>query len=136
MFGNLQSKQFPPYFTLQTITSGILTWTTARLAGIHSLTPVIEAATSPSVLLSGSGPAQVVLMAAAVGASVSNLVYWGPVSTRVMFERHRLEKAGKDVPPELNTRFSWLHGISSLCNLVVVAACTANCVWIGAKLAA
>ncbi|KAJ3099607.1 hypothetical protein HDU97_002914 [Phlyctochytrium planicorne] len=70
-------------------------------------------------------------MAASSISSALNLFVVGPWSTSIMFERHKLEKAGKPVPKEINTRFGILHGVSSLLNLVVVAASVTNSLWVG-----
>lgn len=65
----------------------------------------------------------------------ANYFFVGPTSTRVMFERHRLERSeGKSYTEEgisddmkaLNTRFGFLHGISSSLNLIAFGGLVAH----------
>ncbi|GAW03404.1 Transmembrane protein 205 [Lentinula edodes] len=69
-----------------------------------------------------------------------NYTVIGPLTSRTMFERHRLEKEeGKaynepgvsDAMKGLNRRFGSLHGISSLLNLWAVIAIGLHGLWIG-----
>ena len=74
-------------------------------------------------------------------AGLSNLVYIGPATTRVMKQRkHQETRDGKksyDQPPHsaemqrLNRRFGALHGVSSLVNLLGFLAT----VWYGGTIA-
>ncbi|KAJ3116561.1 hypothetical protein HDU96_009350 [Phlyctochytrium bullatum] len=116
MFGNLQSA----------IGSGVLTLTTALVAGIRGPAALISAGAS-------SDAVQVWMMAGSCVGALLNLAVVGPWSTRVMFDRHKLEKAGAPVPPEMNKKFGYLHGVSSLLNLGLVIACFSNSLWVGAR---
>ena len=78
-------------------------------------------------------------------AVLSNALYFGPLSTTTMFEKHKLEKeehAGDAVGPieedkavklrqnkryvELEKKFSRLHGYSAMANLVALIAQAVN----------
>ncbi|KAI8852491.1 hypothetical protein BC829DRAFT_384539 [Chytridium lagenaria] len=131
MFGNLQSKQFPPYFFISFIGSAFLTASTAYIAGFQSPMQVLSALSTASVQRGDA--IQIVSMAASSLGTLLNLVYVGPKSTKVMFDRHKLEKANAPVPPEMNTTFAWLHGVSSLLNLGLVITCAANSLWVGSQ---
>ncbi|KAI9337022.1 hypothetical protein DFJ73DRAFT_849593 [Zopfochytrium polystomum] len=126
MFGNLQSKQFPIYFAISSLGSLYLTYSTARIGGI----PIAEAF---SKLRTNDDALQVVLMGASAVGAFLNWFIIGPKSTRVMFERHRLEKAGEPVPSAMNKQFGRLHGISSLLNLGLVLTCISHSLWVGKK---
>lgn len=118
MFGLLQSKQFPVYFGICAAAGSFLTISAARIAGFRSF----------SDLISGLGHSrsanQVALMGLATLGSLVNLCVVGPRSSSVMFQRHRIEKSGGEVPAALNKQFGRLHGISSI--LVCLTSFTSN----------
>jgi len=130
-FGNLQHKTFPIYFVVSiTLTSGLaLLWTFSH----------------PDVLTHWDRPlvadvAQVYVLSSILFAQGANYFVIGPMTSRTMFERHRLEKEeGKvynepgvsDAMKALNRRFGSLHGISSLLNLWAVIAAGMHGLWIG-----
>jgi hypothetical protein len=109
MFGRLQSKLFPQYFA-------ITTGSAALLLG--------------SVLLGAIAAPQngVSLLAAATIGSAANALLIEPRATALMFERYEIEnKPGKSAQDEADIKrlykaFGAWHGVSSLANLVVLAA--------------
>jgi hypothetical protein len=130
VFGRLQSKLFPAYFQFSAASIGIAILTSGGLSGSVgaeasniSLTPLI--AVMASILI--------------------NLFYFEPETTRVMYQRHAVEKrlgTGHEVgqlrpddpkkanDPELKAlskKFGMLHGFSTLMNL---AALGFGCVWL------
>lgn len=111
-FGLMQSKIFPIYFGMGTVIPAALIGNLALAQGSLSAVP-----TFPLVALG------VTMVTNAI-----NWLYLGPKATKVMFERHELEKeegvdAYKDKDKaspkmqQLSKTFSQLHGISSLLNL-------------------
>lgn len=102
--------------------------------------------TSPSsiwgVLEPGNRLQVLVPLVTMFATGVANLVFVGPATTKCMRERkHQETRDGKksyDPPPhskemqELNKKFSRLHGISSLVNIVSLVAT----IWYGFHLAA
>ncbi|RKO88214.1 hypothetical protein BDK51DRAFT_27196 [Blyttiomyces helicus] len=132
MFGNLQSKQFPPYFLLQTIFSAILIPTSCHLHGlsfIEFLPRFVKAMERPADMNLGDFALNGLVLGLCSG--LINLVYLGPETTRIMFDRHKLEKAGKEVPSSINSLFAWLHGIGSLLNLLTLAGAVLCSIWTG-----
>ena len=122
VFGRLQAKLFPIYFTLLAATS------------------VLQAAT----LALGPGLArpQAVTLGVGLAATLLNLVVVEPASTRSMFERYELESLGAAARDEarvaaLRKEFGKLHGLSSLLNLAAVVTAVAHGAWLagGASLA-
>lgn len=106
VFGTLQSKLFPLYFRLcsATVAMQILTLTAM-----------------PDVL----GKTSEVSLAVAFFATLLNLLYLEPKSTRVMFDRYALEDEGRRESEEYKEKakaFGMLHGVSSLTNLVALCA--------------
>ncbi|OAK99281.1 hypothetical protein IQ06DRAFT_336855 [Phaeosphaeriaceae sp. SRC1lsM3a] len=124
-FSSLQKAIFPPYFALQTITPLAL-WLTHPRSLLHASSP----ADSTSLYLIGT----------MFVTALANLVYIGPQTTEVMrLRKHQETRDGKkswDEGPHssemeaLNKRFSVLHGVSSLVNMVGLGAM----VWYGAVL--
>ena len=56
-------------------------------------------------------------------ATLLNLLYLEPTSTRVMFDRYKLEDDGKKTSDEYSEKakaFGKLHGMSSLANLIAL----------------
>ncbi|KAJ3555858.1 hypothetical protein NP233_g12107 [Leucocoprinus birnbaumii] len=132
-FGALQHKIFPVYF-VQTIalTSGLLTkW-------IYSHPDVTTHIAKPWV----AEVAQVYALGSVLAAQGANYFIIGPMTSRTMFQRHKLEKEeGKQYSDPgvsnemkaLNRRFGALHGISSLANLSAVIALGFHGLWIGSS---
>jgi hypothetical protein len=130
-FGNLQHKTFPVYFFISLIlTSGLLAYWTF---------------THPNVLTHITDPSVADVTQAYTLASVfaaQGLNYWviGPMTSKTMFKRHKLEKEeGKAYNDpgvskqmkSLNRKFGALHGISSLANLGAVIALAFHGLWVG-----
>ncbi|KAJ3736876.1 hypothetical protein DFJ43DRAFT_988159 [Lentinula guzmanii] len=130
-FGNLQHKTFPVYFVISLgLVSGLLLlWTNAHPDAMTYWDRPLVA----DVL-------QVYILISVLIAQGTNYFVIGPMTSRTMFERHRLEKEeGKaynepgvsDGMKALNRRFGSLHGISSLLNLSAVLAIGFHGLWIG-----
>ncbi|EPS99083.1 hypothetical protein FOMPIDRAFT_1037137 [Fomitopsis schrenkii] len=130
-FGALQHRVFPIYFVQSIIASaGLLAlWLSAHPA-------VTTYVFQPAV----ADVAQAYTLASVLLTQTSNHLVIGPLTSKAMFERHRLEKAeGKsydekgvsDNMKKLNSRFGMLHGISSLFNLFAVIALVFHGLWIG-----
>ncbi|TBU64761.1 hypothetical protein BD310DRAFT_913292, partial [Dichomitus squalens] len=130
-FGNLQHRTFPIYFSISiALSSGLLAlWTWSHpLVLTHYLQPAVadvsQAYTLASVLLS----------------QVVNHFVIGPLTSKTMFQRHRLEKEeGKaynepgvsEQMKSLNKTFGQLHGLSSLANLTAFFALVFHGLYIG-----
>jgi hypothetical protein len=130
-FGNLQHKTFPYYFSLSVALSTILS---AVWVSMHP--QVAKNITSVGLM----DVAQLYTIASVGVAQGINLLVVGPLTSKVMFERHKQEKSeGKtyseagisDEMRALNKRFGMLHGISSLLNLQAVLALGFHGLWIG-----
>ncbi|KAK1229809.1 hypothetical protein PQX77_007112 [Marasmius sp. AFHP31] len=130
-FGALQHKTFPIYFVQSIFLS-------SALLGIWVFThpDVVSHIAKPLVV----DVAQVYALSSVIFAQGTNYFVIGPMTSRTMFQRHRLEKEeGKSyndpgVSQEmkaLNRRFGSLHGISSLANLWAVIALGFHGLWIG-----
>ncbi|KIY99928.1 hypothetical protein MNEG_8032 [Monoraphidium neglectum] len=140
MFGRVQSKMFPKYFSLTTGAALVL------LAG-HALSPA-------GLVLSAPG---VVALLVTSGLSVLNWLAIEPFVTGLMFQRYDIESdrtALRCGPPSsqqnkpsktsedeaeikrLYGKFGMWHGISSLNNLAVLAAVVSYGWVIASKLAA
>ncbi|KAI5119914.1 hypothetical protein M0805_000879 [Coniferiporia weirii] len=130
-FGALQHRTFPVYFVISIALSSTLLglWTYSHPDVLANLTAfravdVVQAYTIASIaLLQGA-----------------NHFVVGPLTSKIMFQRHRLEKAeGKSYNEEgvsnemkaLNRKFSQMHGWSSLFNLEAVIALIFHGLWIG-----
>jgi hypothetical protein len=101
----------------------------------------------PSLLENLANPsiaevAQAYALAAATVSNLANLLVIGPITSKVMFQRHKLEREeGKSYDQAgvseqmkaLNKRFGSLHGISSLLNLTTVLALSFHGLWIGSS---
>ncbi|KAB5592628.1 COP9 signalosome complex subunit 6 [Ceratobasidium theobromae] len=130
-FGLLQSRVFPVFFKSATAV-------TTTLLGIWAATH--EEVRADIFNLNSSAVAQAWILALAVVSQTSNLIYLGPMTSEIMFERHKLERAEKkqyDDPTasarmkELNKKFGALHGISSLANLFSFFCLLAHGIQIG-----
>ncbi|KAE9972323.1 hypothetical protein BLS_004074 [Venturia inaequalis] len=122
-FATLQSALFPTYFGMQTI-----------LPIIMALTYKSTSVTSPSVthgfkaLLNAPSQAPLYAMTGMAFCGLTNWLILGPLTTSTMKTRkHQETKDGKkyyENGPQskemqaLNTKFSWLHGISSTINTI------------------
>lgn len=128
MFGNVQSKLFPVYFTVQSIGAAGLLWLWTKGARPSNKTQLWRL--------------NQYMLAACTAAAVANLVLVGPWTTGIMKKRHRLERlegTTYDAPrksPEmkaLNKSFGTAHGISSLLNLAFVVAATVHTAYISSN---
>ncbi|KAJ3221061.1 hypothetical protein HK099_003799 [Clydaea vesicula] len=137
MFGNLQAKQFPFYFGLQSIFSLVLLLTTCKILNVTSFSRFLAWLTLTNQEQSFDD-FQIYNFMLCLGFSVINYSYIGPVYTGVMFQIHKIEKAKPEETPtelkELKKRFGMLHGASSLLNLVVFGCALVNCFWLGHRL--
>ncbi|KAK7694322.1 hypothetical protein QCA50_001504 [Cerrena zonata] len=132
-FGALQHRIFPVYFNLSILLSGGLLALWAR-----SHPAVVEHIQNPLV----ADVAQAYTLAAVVFLQGSNRFVVGPLTSKTMFQRHKLEKAEgksyneKGVSAEMkaiNKKFAQLHGISSLANLFSFFAVAFHGLWIANK---
>jgi len=130
-FGALQHRVFPVYFVISiVIGSGLLgLWTRSHPA-------VLEHIAKPAVV----DVAQAYTLASVILLQAANHFVIGPLTSKTMFQRHKLEKEeGKahnepgvsDAMKALNSKFGTLHGVSSLANLFVVVALLFHGLWIG-----
>ncbi|KAH9949862.1 hypothetical protein B0H21DRAFT_819790 [Amylocystis lapponica] len=130
-FGTLQHRVFPVYFLASIILSATLLglWT-------YSHPSLLEYVLNPTV----ADVAQFYALATPLISAASNSLVIGPLTSRTMFQRHKLEKAeGKgynepgvsDEMKTLNQRFGLYHGVSSLLNLYSVVALLFHGLWIG-----
>ncbi|KAF7196421.1 Xanthocillin biosynthesis cluster protein D [Pseudocercospora fuligena] len=132
-FSTLQQAIFPPYFTFQTALPLVLalTWPGEKLAQAGGA--VARRHAGPYGLLEEENRwialLPIVIM---FGTSLLNLVALGPATTKVMKERkHQETRDGKryyepgpksEAMQKLNKSFAWLHGASSLSNVVGLGA--------------
>ncbi|KAI0274855.1 hypothetical protein BC834DRAFT_965327 [Gloeopeniophorella convolvens] len=130
-FGTLQQRTFPIYFNLNVFMSSALL--AAWLGKNDSIYARILQPAAPDV-------AQAYALATVIVAQSANSFWIGPIATRVMVARHKLERAeGKnysdpDVSAQmkaLTSRFARLHGYSSLANLIAFFALAFHGLWIG-----
>ena len=122
---------FPVYFALQTALPVALALTFPGIAS-SSVTGARILGGPFGLLDERARSSALIPLSAFFVTAVSNLVYLGPVTTKVMKERkHQETRDGKkyyDAGPHseemkrLNKRFGALHGVSSLVNLVGLAA--------------
>ncbi|KAJ7071495.1 hypothetical protein C8F01DRAFT_1110770 [Mycena amicta] len=130
-FSQLQHKTFPIYFLLSiSIGSLLLTsWVWANpVVQTHYASPLVNEVAQAYTL------AFVILLQAA------NYFIIGPLTSKTMFQRLKLEKdEGKsynevgvsEQMKSLNRQFGMLHGVSSLANLGAVIALGFHGLWIG-----
>lgn len=126
-FSALQTNIFPIYFALQTATPVILALTYPARISPHTGTAI-----GPSGVAGVLGPLNRTSvfwpLATMFVTSLINMVYLRSATVSCMNERKKQEsKDGKkciDTPPHsdemnaLNKRFSWLHGSSTVLNLI------------------
>ncbi|KAI0702429.1 hypothetical protein BC835DRAFT_1404281 [Cytidiella melzeri] len=132
-FGALQHRTFPVYFGTSIALSGglMFLWHTGHPAVLANIT-------NPHI----ADVAQAYALASVVAAQSLNQLVIGPLTSKTMFKRHKLEKEeGKsynepDVSAEmraLNSTFAQLHGISSLLNLGAIILMAFHGLWIANK---
>lgn len=118
-FGSLQSKLFPLYFKLCTGTLAL------QILTLTAMPDVLSKTSEVSLLI-------------AFFATLLNLLYLEPTSTRVMFDRYKLEDDGKRDSDEYKTlakSFGKFHGISSLTNLIAFCGGIVHAVRLASNLA-
>jgi hypothetical protein len=132
-FGRLQSKLFPAYFIFS---AGAIIIAIGTSGGLLSSTSTTTASATTTIPYSLIG---------ILACTLLNLLYFEPATTRVMYQRHAVEKRlgtgheiGKIRPDDpkkandpqlkaLSKTFGMLHGVSTLLNL---AALGFGCVWL------
>ncbi|KAG8943426.1 hypothetical protein FRC04_002891 [Tulasnella sp. 424] len=129
-FGNLQSRIFPVYFGVST------SITTALLASwVFNHPDVVPNFSRPGL----ADVAQAWTLVVVGSMQALNWLYLGPLTSSLMFKRHKLERAeGKsytdptvsDEMKALTKKFGALHGISSLTNLISILGMTFHGLWI------
>jgi len=133
-FSVLQHRTFLVYFAISIALSSslIALWTLSH-------PDVITHIYRPNV----ADVAQVYVLASVVIGQSANYFIIGPLTSRTMFQRQKLEKEEGKVYNDpgvsaemkaLNARFGQLHGISSLANLGAVIALGFHGLWIGSGL--
>jgi hypothetical protein len=133
MFGTLQHKTFPIYFVISILLSagmlGLWTW-------LHPVVQVPAHILRPDI----ADVAQAYALAVVFLSQGLNYFVIGPLTSKIMFQRYKLEKEEGKTYNEpgisaemkaLNTKFGSLHGISSLVNMGAVIALGFHGLWIG-----
>lgn len=132
-FGQLQHRTFPWYFNISIVLSGGLLYLW-NLGHPHVWANI----TDPKL----ADVAQAYALATVVISQLANQAVIGPMTSKTMFQRHRLEKDEKKAYNEpgasaemkaLNVKFAKLHGISSLLNLFANFALVFHGLWVGTK---
>ncbi|KAG8890836.1 Nuclear import receptor [Tulasnella sp. 332] len=129
-FGMLQAKQFPWFFGISTTLAGFLL---SRWIYDHpNVIPNIMQIWNVDVL-------QTLTLAMVTTMYTLNMLFISPATTKVMFQRHRLEREEKkphtdpDVSAEmkeLNKSFGMLHGASSLTTLIATFGTVFHGLWL------
>jgi len=104
VFGKIQAKLFPLYFQLGSALLSVQILTLIAMPDILSKTSEVS-------------------LGVAFIATLLNLLFLEPKSTRIMFDRYQLEDEGLKTSDEYSEKakaFGRLHGISSLANLVAL----------------
>ncbi|KAG0140510.1 hypothetical protein CROQUDRAFT_69294 [Cronartium quercuum f. sp. fusiforme G11] len=131
VFGNIQRKLFPAYFTLGSTLSAILLTIQLRFNKSSNLF-------KPSLNSTFIIP---FLLSSMTISSLTNLIYIGPKTSKIMINRHLLEdkekikyddpRAGQEMK-KLNKQFGISHGISSSLNLFgFLIPSVVVCLWVG-----
>jgi len=130
-FGSLQQRLFPVYFKLNAIvSSGLL------FAWIRNHSTVVAQLAHPTV----PDVSQAYALGVVAFAHTLNIVWFGPVTSKLLTVRYKLEKEeGKEAfdpnastdMKKLNAKFARLHGYSSLANLIAFLALAFHGLWIG-----
>ena len=136
-FGRLQSKLFPAYFLFSAGAIIIAIGTSGDLLSSTTSTTTAGASATTTTI-----PYSLIVILACI---LINLLYFEPATTRVMYQRHAVEKrlgTGHEIgqlrptdpkkanDPQLKAlskTFGMLHGVSTLLNL---AALGFGCVWL------
>jgi len=130
-FGALQHKTFPVYFLSSIGLSAAL-----LALWIQNHPNVLNFLAEPRI----GDVAQVYALATVMLAQASNYFIVGPMTSKVMFKRHRQEKEegvayndpkASGTMKGLNRQFGLLHGISSLANIAAIIALTFHGLWLG-----
>jgi len=133
MFGPLQHQTFPIYFVISVLLSaGMLgVWIQSHPA-VHVLAHILR----PDI----ADVAQAYALAIVLLSQSLNYFVVGPLTSKIMFQRHKLEKEEGKIYNEpgvsaamkaLNAKFGSLHGISSLANMGAIIALGFHGLWIG-----
>jgi hypothetical protein len=147
-FGKMQSKLFPAYFSLSALTILLQVSCHKNSRGQHfPLSCPFMIPCKPFFKISSlcfdyhqlvTLPEIPSLMAvhvkkalgSALALTLLNIVYLGPVTTRIMFERFDLDNTpsgrASEKYRELASSFGILHGLSSLANLIAFCAAVAH----------
>ncbi|KAJ6798763.1 transmembrane protein 205-like [Iris pallida] len=121
MFGNLQSRMFPAYFTVVSVCAAVSVAAFAYLHPWRTAAPVERY--------------QLGFLLSALGFDLSNLLVFTPMTVEMMKKRHKVERElsiGEEVGwsknmevakanPKLaamNKKFGMIHGLSSLANIL------------------
>ena len=138
VFGRLQSKLFPAYFQFSVVTIIVAIATSGAVVTSSSR----DDETGTSAANNNNIPYSLIVILA---CTLLNLLYFEPATTKVMYQRHAVEKRlgtgheiGKLRPDDpkkandpqlkaLSKTFGMLHGISTLLNL---GALGFGCAWL------
>ncbi|KAL9087557.1 MAG: hypothetical protein Q9159_003573 [Coniocarpon cinnabarinum] len=130
-FATLQTGIFPVYFAMQTALPAMMALTFPDVAS-SAVTGARVSAGPMGLLDDRVRLSALTPLGVAFATALVNLVWLGPVTTQVMKERkHQETRDGKksyDAGPHspemqrLNKKFGQLHGVSSLANVVGLAA--------------
>ncbi|CAD6269870.1 unnamed protein product [Miscanthus lutarioriparius] len=137
MFGNLQSKMFPAYFTLISACAAI---SVAAFAYLH---PWKTASTVERYQLG--------FLLSALGCNLSNLLVFTPMTIEMMKKRHKIERdlsIGEEVGwsknqqvaksnptlAAMNKKFGMIHGLSSLANIMSFGSLAMHSWYLASKL--
>jgi len=132
-FGALQHRIFPAYFLTSILLSCLL-----AVLWVYGHPDVLGNLSSPKL----ADVCQLYVLLSVSLLQGSNHFIIGPMTSRTMFMRHKLEKEeGKnhhDVEASaqmkaLNRKFALLHGMSSLGNLCAIIAQLIHGLWIGTR---
>ncbi|EGF99210.1 uncharacterized protein MELLADRAFT_73430 [Melampsora larici-populina 98AG31] len=133
VFGNIQRKLFPAYFTLGSALSAVLFSLQLKLSPT-SQSQLFRPSLSSAFLIP-------LLLSSMTISSLTNLLYIGPKTTKIMLNRHALEEEEKkqyndsnvgDEMKALNKQFGIAHGISSSLNVFgYLVPSVFVCLWVG-----
>lgn len=137
MFGNLQSKMFPAYFMVVSVSAAT---SVAAFAYLH-----------PWRSASSVEKYQLGFLLSALGFDLSNLLVFTPMTIEMMKKRHKVERElsiGEEVGwsknmeaakanPKLagmNKKFGMIHGLSSLANILAFGCLAMHSWYLAGKL--
>eukprot|EP00455_Lapot_gusevi_P028504 TRINITY_DN3043_c0_g7_i1.p1 TRINITY_DN3043_c0_g7~~TRINITY_DN3043_c0_g7_i1.p1 ORF type:complete len:150 (-),score=13.60 TRINITY_DN3043_c0_g7_i1:40-489(-) len=121
----LQSSLFTIYFV------------TGALSLLIMLGLRIYANSSVNISQYSNESLQIWLLAACLVLTLLNLFLFGPLTTRVLNERMKLEKDGsadEAILSGLKKKFGMYHGFSQLTNLIVILAACVHLFFLGQKI--